>query len=158
MPTGLYTLWDIDSETSRFTLRQNRTCSFENMVMSYFQRTRPDCKNEIFYTTGREEEIDRFSVDGFVLDAILCLRQWLAFNTFVPVKSCVHLSLKEISNVAVRKKHSINRDGAIYKRKVSLSLKCENVSGIYFARQQLMVNFISEKVSLIDDHLQNTNS
>ena len=37
MPTGLYTRWDFDSETSRFTTRQNKTRSFENMVMSYCQ-------------------------------------------------------------------------------------------------------------------------
>ena len=65
MPTGLYTRWDIDSETSRYTPWQNKSRSFENMVMSYFQRTRPDCKNESFYTTGRQKKINRFSVDGF---------------------------------------------------------------------------------------------
>ena len=78
MPTGLYTRWDIDSETGRFTLRQNKTRSFENKVMSYFQRTRPDCKIESFYTTGRRKKIDRFSDDGFsshcntVLEAMGC--------------------------------------------------------------------------------------
>ena len=65
MPTGPYTRWDIDSETGRFTPRQNKTRSFENMVMSCFQLTRPDCKIESFYTTGRLKKIDRFSVDGF---------------------------------------------------------------------------------------------
>ena len=65
MPTGLYTRWDIDSETSRFTPRQNKTRCFEKMVMTYFQRTRPDCKIESFYTTGRQKKIDRFSIDGF---------------------------------------------------------------------------------------------
>ena len=65
MPTGLYTRWDIDSETSRFTPRQNKTRSFENVVMSDFQRTRPDCKIESFYTTGRRKKIDHFIVDGF---------------------------------------------------------------------------------------------
>ena len=34
MPTGLYTRWDSDSETSRFTPRQKKPRSFENMVMS----------------------------------------------------------------------------------------------------------------------------
>ena len=38
---------------------------FEKMVLSYFQRTRPDCKIETFYTTGRQKKINRFSVDGF---------------------------------------------------------------------------------------------
>ena len=35
------------------------------MVMSFFQRTRTDCKIESFYNTGRQKKIDRFSVDGF---------------------------------------------------------------------------------------------
>ena len=65
MPTGLYTRWDINSEASRFTARQNETRSFKTMVMSYFQRTRPDCKIESFCTTGRQKKTDRFSVDGF---------------------------------------------------------------------------------------------
>ena len=65
MLTGLYTRWDLDSETSRFTPRQNKTRSFENIVMSYFQRTRPECEIESFFTTGRQKKIDCFSVDGF---------------------------------------------------------------------------------------------
>ena len=35
------------------------------MIMSYIQRTRHDCKIESFYTTGRQDNIDRFNVDGF---------------------------------------------------------------------------------------------
>ena len=65
MPTSLYTRWDSDSEMSRFTPRTNKTSSFENMIMSCLQRTRPDCKIESFYTTGRKKKIDCFSVDGF---------------------------------------------------------------------------------------------
>ena len=33
--------------------------------MSYFQHTKPDCKIESFYTTGRQKKTDRFRVDGF---------------------------------------------------------------------------------------------
>ena len=36
MPTGLYTRWEYASETKRFTARQNRSRSLENMVLSYF--------------------------------------------------------------------------------------------------------------------------
>ena len=42
MPTGVYTRWDFDSETSRSIPRQNKTPSFENMVISYFQRAKPE--------------------------------------------------------------------------------------------------------------------
>ena len=65
LPTDLYTRWDIDWETNRFTTRQNKARSFENVVMSYFQRKRPDCKIESFYTTDRQKKIDRLIVDGF---------------------------------------------------------------------------------------------
>ena len=44
MTTGLYTRWEYDSETKRFTARRNKPRSFENMVLSYFQQSRPDCK------------------------------------------------------------------------------------------------------------------
>ena len=62
MPTGLYTRWEFDTESNRFKTQQNKSRNFENMVMSYFQRQKPDCKIESFYTT---EKVDCFKVDGF---------------------------------------------------------------------------------------------
>ena len=158
MSTGLYTQWDVDSETSSFTPRQIKTRSFENMVMSYCQRIRPDCKIENFYTTGRQKKLNASVLMGFVLIAICYLKQWVAFTTFDGVKSSAHLSLKKISNVAVGKENSMNWDEAIYSRKVSLSLKCGNVSFGDFTRQPLMLNYISERICPTDDHLQKTNS
>ena len=85
MPTGLYTRWDLDSETGRLTPRQNKTRSFENMVMSYFQRTRPECEIESFFTTGRRKKLTASVLMGFVLIATLCLKPWVASTTSVPV-------------------------------------------------------------------------
>ena len=65
MPTGLYTRWEYDTESNRFTTQQNKSRNFENMVMSFFQRQRPDCKIESFYTTGTQKKIDCSKVDGF---------------------------------------------------------------------------------------------
>ena len=157
MPTSLYTRWDIDSETARFTPRQNKTRCFENMVMSYFQRTRPDCKMRASTLQADRRKLIASVLMGFVLIAKLCLKQWVAFTTFVPVKSCAHLSLKKMSNVAVEEK-SMNWDEAIYRRKFSLSMKCGNASGGDFTRQPLILNYISGRISLTDDHLQNNNS
>ena len=84
IPTSLYTRWDIDSENSLFTPRQNKTRSFENVVMSYFQRTRPDCKIESFYTTGRQKKINRFSVDGFCSHCNTLFEQMGCFYQFCP--------------------------------------------------------------------------
>ena len=47
-PTGVYTKWELDSESGKLKPRQNKTRSFENMVMSYYQRVRPQCKVENF--------------------------------------------------------------------------------------------------------------
>ena len=111
MPTGLYTRWDIDSETSRFTPRQNKTRSFENMVMSYFQRTRADCKIESFYTTGRQKKIDSFSVDGVCSHCTTVFEPMGRFYQFCPCQE-LHTSLTEKdikrSNVAVGEKNSMN--------------------------------------------------
>ena len=64
MPTRLYRRWEYDSETERFTARQNKSRSFEFMVLSYFQQSRPQCKIESNVTTGRQKKIDCSSVDG----------------------------------------------------------------------------------------------
>ena len=65
MPTGLYTRRQCDEESNRFKPQQKNCRIFENMVMSYFQRQRPDCEIESFYTTATQKKIDCFKVDGF---------------------------------------------------------------------------------------------
>ena len=64
MPTGLYTRWNYESESQTFMPRQDNACSFENIVRSYFQQTRPEGKVESNVTTARQKKIDSFSVDG----------------------------------------------------------------------------------------------
>ena len=63
MPTGLDTRWNNDSESQKFIARQNKTCSGENMVLSYFQQIRPEYMIESNVTTGRQKKIDCFSID-----------------------------------------------------------------------------------------------
>ena len=101
MPTSLYTRWDIDSETGRFTPRQNKTRSFENLVMSCFNVQDLIVKLRASTLQADRRKVITLVLMGFVLIATLCLKQWVAFITFVTVKSCAHLSLKKISNEAV---------------------------------------------------------
>ena len=65
MPIGLYTRWEYKEETQKFKARQNRVQTFENIVMSYFQATKLECKIEVYYITGTQKNIDCFSVDGY---------------------------------------------------------------------------------------------
>ena len=93
-PTGLYTRWDIDSETSRFTSLQNKTRSFEKLVIPYFQLTRPDCKIENFYTTGRQKKNDHFSNDEFCSHCNTVVEAMACFYHFCPCQE-LHPSLTE---------------------------------------------------------------
>ena len=65
MPTGLYTRWEFDTEMQKFKARHNRTRNFENMVMSFYQESRSECKIESFFTSGKQKKIDCFNVDGY---------------------------------------------------------------------------------------------
>ena len=108
MPTALYTRWEIDSETSSFTPRQNKTRSFENLVMSYFQRTRPDCKIESFYTTSRQKIIGRFSVDGFCSHCNTVFEAMRCFHHICPCQELRPTLTGKISNVVVGEDNSMN--------------------------------------------------
>ena len=57
MPTGLYTRWDFDSDMQKFKAIHNRSCNFGNMVMSYYQETRPDYRIESFQTSGNKKKL-----------------------------------------------------------------------------------------------------
>ena len=56
MPTGLYTRWEFDTDMQKFKARHNQTRNFENMVMSFYQETRPACKIESFFTSGKQKK------------------------------------------------------------------------------------------------------
>ena len=56
MPTGLYAHWDFDSQTIRFTPRQNKTRSFGIMAISYFQQISTECKIENFFYNRQFEK------------------------------------------------------------------------------------------------------
>ena len=86
MPHEFSLRWDLDSERSRFTSRQNKTRSFENAVISCFQLTRPDCEIERFYTTNRQEKMTVLVSMVFALIRRLSLKPWVPFILNVPVR------------------------------------------------------------------------
>ena len=82
MPTGLYTRWEFDSDMQKIKARHNLCRTFENMVMSFYQETRPKCRIESFHTSGNQKKIDCFNVDGYcdhcktVFEAMGCYYQF----------------------------------------------------------------------------------
>ena len=84
MPTGLYTRLKYDSDFKRFTARQNKSRSFEIMLMSYFQQSRPDCRIESNMTTGRQKKIDCFSVGGLCHHCNTVFEAMVYYNHYCP--------------------------------------------------------------------------
>jgi very-short-patch-repair endonuclease len=64
MPVGLHTRWKLDAESQKFKPQRNGKLSFENRVMAYHQHQRPNCKIVSTTTTGNQERIGPYLVDG----------------------------------------------------------------------------------------------
>ena len=95
---------------------------------------------------------------NFLLIVTLCSMQWVASNTFVPVKKYVLPSLKRISNTVERKESSMNEEDVTSKQKDSLSFSFGSVIDGDCTRQLLLLNNKSEKISPTGDHRQINNS
>ena len=108
MPTGLYTRWEFDAESNRFKPQQNKSRNFENMVMAYFQRQRPDCKIERFYTTGTQQRLDRFKVDGFCAHCKTVFEAMGCFYHYCPCQEAPP-SLTEEDNERGNKKREMDQ-------------------------------------------------
>ena len=125
MPTGLYMRWDFGSKTSRFTPQQNKTWSFENMVMSYSQRKRPEYEIESFFTTGRQKKTDCFSVDGVCSH---CNTVFEAMGCFYHFCLCQELrpSLTEKDIQRVSKKKELDELRGYYIKETGFKYKTNN--------------------------------
>ena len=97
MPTGLYSRWELDTDSQNFRARTNRSRTIEKMVMSYLQSQRPECKIESYYTTGKQKKIECFSVDGFCTHC----------NTvFEAISYHFHFCPCQLKQVSQKKKHT----------------------------------------------------
>ena len=81
---------DNNAGTSTFPLRQDKSRTFEKLLISCFQRIKQDCKIESFYTTGKQKKIECFSVDGFcshcktVVEAMSCFHHFCSCQEVRP--------------------------------------------------------------------------
>ena len=82
LPTRQYSRNEFDADLQRVKPGQNKSRSFEILVLSYFQRIRQNCRIENFYTTGFQKKIDCFNTVGFcahcntVFEAMGCFYQY----------------------------------------------------------------------------------
>ena len=158
IPTGLCTRWDLHPQTSRFTPRQNKTRSLENVVMFCFQRGGSDRKIESFYTTGRQKKGNFVSVGG---SCFQCNTMFEAINCFYHFSPCreVRQSITEDDiQLVLKSDSSMNWDQAMYEKEVSVFLNCGSVIGGNSTRQSIVSKNISKKTCLTGVHLPFSNS
>ena len=89
------------------------------MVMSYFQRQKPDCKIESFYTTGTQKKIDCFKVDGFCAHCNAVFEAMGCFYHYCPtahVRKHDLLQMKNISNALTNEGNGPD-EKAVHQRK-----------------------------------------
>ena len=65
MSPGLCTEYEFYADLQRFMHGQNKSRIFENIVRSYFQQMRPNCRSESFYITGSQKMLDCFKAHAF---------------------------------------------------------------------------------------------
>ena len=95
--------WELDSESGNLKQRQYKTKSFDNMVMSYFQRVKPQCEVESFDTTAMQKKMTHTVLMALAGTATLCLKLWDDNTIIVHVKKLVHLSLRKNFNEALKR-------------------------------------------------------
>ena len=142
MPTGLCTRWENDTESNRFKPQQNKFRNFENMVMSYFQRQRLDCKIDCFHTTGTQKKIDCFEVDCFCAHCKTVFEAMGCFYHYCPCQEALPSQTEEDIERGNRKRAMDQmRKKSTSKKKDIMLLKCGNVSGgICIRRQRVLIN------------------
>ena len=131
MPTRLYTRWEFNADLQRFKRRFNKTRSFENMVVAFFQNSRPECNIESFYTTGTRRKIDCFSVDGFCSHCNTTFQALGCFYQFCECQEGQPCLTDEDIVKGQRKRELYELLDLTCEKKITVSLRCGSVSGSF---------------------------
>ena len=103
--------WEFHSDMQKFNARHNPSRSFENMVMSYYQETKSECRIESFHTSGNQKKIDCFNVDWYcdhcktVFEALGCYYHFYLHRRLVP-----HLARKILIEEKMREMDDLRRE------------------------------------------------
>ena len=111
------------------------------MFMSYFQRQRPDCKIETFYTAGAQKNIDCFKTDGFCAHCNTVFEAMGCFYHYCPCQEArPSLTEEHIEDGSKKREMEQMRKQYVKEKDVRL-LKCGNVNGgISIRRQRVLKN------------------
>ena len=130
MPTGLFTRYEFDADFQKVKPRQNKSRSFENMVMLSFQQMRPDCGSEVFYTPGTQKKIDCFNAVGFCAHCNTVFEAMGCFYLYCPCEEARSALTEEDLQRGTKKGNWMKCGDSVLRSKVTFSSKCGNVNGV----------------------------
>ena len=78
--------------------------SFEEIVVDFFQRMRPDCKIKISMQQADWKKSTTSVLMSFVLNSTVTLKQWDVFTSSVFFRKYDPLSLEQISSAVLKTK------------------------------------------------------
>ena len=140
-PTRLCTRWEYDTESTRFQPQRNESTNFEKMGLSFFQRQRPDCKIECFYTTGTQKKIDCLKANGFCAHCNPAFSAMGCFYHYSPCKEARPSLTEEDIERGNKKREMDQMRNQYIKKKNIMLLKSGNVKGgISVRRQRVLKN------------------
>ena len=115
--------------------------------MSFIQRTRPDCKIQIFYTTGRQKKIDHFSVDEFCSHCNTVFEAMGCFFHFCPCQELRPSLTEEDIKRGSRKRELDELRRCDIQEKGFTVIEMWECGGD-FTRQAPMLNYIFQKTTV----------
>ena len=90
MPTGLFTRWNYGTESQKFTPRQNKTRSSENMVFSIFNKLVRSVRLKAMLQLVDKRRLIALVLMEFVTIVTLSLKEWVVISTTVHAKKLAH--------------------------------------------------------------------
>ena len=160
MPTGVYTSWDVDSETGRFTPRKTRPAALKIWSCPNSNEQQQNVK-----LNASLQQVDMKKLTASVLMGFCshCNILFAVMGCFYHFRLCQELpfSLTEEDfqpgNLVAKKESPMHWYDTIYKRKAWRILKCGRANGGDCTMQPKLLNNISENTFIISVHLQLSN-
>ena len=104
MPTGVYTKWEMKTETGKFHPRRNQKNFLECVVLEFLQIKYPNCKLRTQFNHKSQKRIGKYLVDGYCSHCRTVFEVLGCYWHFCNCQDKNRLSLSALENGAKRRK------------------------------------------------------
>ena len=106
MPSGVYVKWEYCEQTNLFHPRRNKRSYFEQIVLQFIQKSRPECTIQTQFTSAKQKKIGRFAVDGYCAHCNTVFEAMGCFYHFCTCQERKNLLLEDIEKGLKRRERT----------------------------------------------------